>query len=98
MPDAEPVPAGLRERALPRLSAGAAGTDRGRRLLGLAGGHAGPGPGTVPGRCPFELRQGLPRVAGTDISRGQSLGDVRSSYVKVYRELLAAGYTAVNSR
>ena len=35
------------------------------------------------------------REAMLDLARGQTPGDVRSSYVAVYRELLRAGYTAV---
>jgi formimidoylglutamate deiminase len=35
------------------------------------------------------------RDAMLDMARGLSPGDVRSSYVQVYRELLEAGYTAV---
>jgi formimidoylglutamate deiminase len=35
------------------------------------------------------------REAMLDLAQGLSLGDVRSSYVQVYRELLDAGYTAV---
>jgi formimidoylglutamate deiminase len=35
------------------------------------------------------------RDAMLDMARGLSPGDVRSSYVQVYRELLSAGYTAV---
>ena len=35
------------------------------------------------------------RTAMLDMAQGLSLGDVRSGYVAVYRELLGAGYTAV---
>jgi formimidoylglutamate deiminase len=35
------------------------------------------------------------RAAMLDMAQGLSLGDVRSRYVQVYRELLEAGYTAV---
>src|SRR6266542_6251656 len=53
--------AGVRERAQPRVSARLARADRGRGLLGLAGVHAGHGPGSDPGTGPFWLR---PRVPG----------------------------------
>src|SRR5436190_17180712 len=68
--DGDPLVAGVRQRAQPRLPARLAGAHRGRGLLGLARVDAGPGPRTVPEQ-------------------------VRTGYVQVYREMLAAGYTAV---
>src|SRR5439155_10303698 len=54
---------GVRERPQPRVPAGPAGSNRGWRLLGLAGVHAGRGltPGT--GTGPEELRRRLSRAA-----------------------------------
>src|SRR5436190_18085197 len=56
----DPLVAGVRQRAQPRLPARLAGAHRGRGLLGLARVDAGPGPRTVPRAGPDRLRPGLP--------------------------------------
>src|SRR4051794_26216335 len=57
----DPLVAGVRQRAQPRLPARLAGPHRGRGLLGLARLDAGPRPGPDPGTRPERLRPGLPR-------------------------------------
>ena len=66
---AAPGNPGVRERAQPRLPAGAARPDGGRRLLGLAGVHAGPGPGSDPRTGARGVRGRLPRDAGGRATR-----------------------------
>src|SRR5439155_10485965 len=56
----DPQPAGVRQRAQPRLPARLARPHGGRGLLGLARVHAGRGPGTVPRTGPHGLRARVP--------------------------------------
>ena len=61
----------LRQRALPRLPAGAARAHRGRRLLGLARDDARARGRPDPGERPHELRGRLPRAARRRLHRGR---------------------------